>query len=279
MSASSVSYADPYVSGRAPELVMFNVGFERGLTQDLTLAVNYVGNESHFIVTGSNPRGNLVNQLDPKYLAGLGPVKDSTGTKPILNAAATPANVAIVQQYMAGAPSPAFIQNAAAVSTSATIAQMLVAYPQYSTVTDTWGNVGNFSYHSLQITLNQRLSQGLTFNINFTYSKNIGDDATFRSGFQFLQPPSLAGPNPGVRIASSVPGRPFRFPRPCTPLASINCLSAKARSATIRASSGGRPVAGSFRRFTSIRRVRPSRSLGAAAVRQPIRARDSACLI
>lgn len=43
--------------------------------------------------------------------------------------------------------------------------------------------VGNFSYNSLQINLIQRLSNGLTFNVNYTYAKNIGDDGTFRSGF------------------------------------------------------------------------------------------------
>jgi hypothetical protein len=187
VSASSVSYADPYLSGRAPELEMFNAGFERGITQNMTLAVNYVGNESHFIInsgtTGSNARGYWAGQLDPKYLAGLGSVKDSTGTKPLLISAATAANVAILEQNMAGSPNPAYFQQAATVSTAATIAQMLVAFPQYSSTSDTWGNVGNFSYGSLQITLNQRLSSGLTFNVNYTYSRNIGDDGTFRSGF------------------------------------------------------------------------------------------------
>ena len=90
--------------GRAPEIVMWNFGFEQSLTSDLTLGVNYVGNESHFIInSGSvgsglngNARGYWTNQLNPKYLAVLGAVKDSGGTKPILNAAATPANAAIV---------------------------------------------------------------------------------------------------------------------------------------------------------------------------------------
>jgi hypothetical protein len=60
---------------------------------------------------------------------------------------------------------------------------MLTAFPQYSGVSDAWGNVGNFSYNSLQVTLQQRMSHGLTFNVNYTYAKNIGDDGTFRSGF------------------------------------------------------------------------------------------------
>lgn len=187
VSASSVSYADPYFSGRAPQIVLWNFGFERSITPDTTLGVNYVGNESHFIInsgtTGSNARGYWTNQLNPKYLAVLGSVKDSTGTKPILTAAATAANAAIVSTYFPQAPVPAFFTAAGAINTSATIAQMLTAFPQYSSVSDTWGNVGNFTYHALQVTLNQRMHKGLTYNINYTFSKNLGDDGTFRSGF------------------------------------------------------------------------------------------------
>ena len=187
VTANGVSYADPYFSSRAPELNFYNAGIQRAVTKDMTIAVNYVGNESHFIVnsgtTGGNPRGLWSNQLNPVYLAALGGVLDSTGTKPLLIAAATPANVAILQSKVPGAKIPAFYQAAAGVSTTATIAQGLVAFPQYSGVTDTWGNVGNFSYNSLQITLLQRFAHGLSFNVNYTYSKNIGDDGTFRSGF------------------------------------------------------------------------------------------------
>ena len=187
VSAGSVAYADPYFSGRAPQIVLYNFGFERSITPDLTLAINYAGNESHFIVnsgtTGGAARGYWANQLNPKYLAVLGSVKDSTGTKPILTAPATPANAAIVTSYVGDAPAPAFFTAAGAVSGSATVAQMLTHFPQYSGVSDTWGNVGNFSYNSLQITLNQRMHNGLTYNINYTYAKNLGDDGTYRTGF------------------------------------------------------------------------------------------------
>jgi hypothetical protein len=186
--ASSVAYADPYVSGRAPELNFYNAGIERAITKNMTLAINYVGDQSHFIInstsSGANARGYWVNQLDPKYLAGLGGVLASDGKTPILIAAATAANVAKAESVMPSINIPAFFQAAAAVSTTPTIAQGLVAFPQYSGVTDTWGeNVGNFSYNSLQITLLQRTAKGLSFNFNYSYSKNIGDDGSFRSGF------------------------------------------------------------------------------------------------
>jgi len=60
---------------------------------------------------------------------------------------------------------------------------MLTPFPQYSGVSDTWGNVGNFSYNSLQITVDQKLSHGLTFDFNFTYAKNLGDDGPYRDGY------------------------------------------------------------------------------------------------
>ena len=192
VTASGVSYADPYISSRAPEFTFWNAGIQRAVTKDMTIAVNYVGNESHFLINSTNTgvgtaRGYWSNQLNPIYLAGLGGVTglSSTGAQvPILIAPATSANVAKAAAAMPGISIPVFFQNAAAVNSAATIAQGLVAFPQYSGVTDTWGsNVGNFSYHSLQITLLQRLSHGLTFNVNYTYSKNIGDDGTFRSGF------------------------------------------------------------------------------------------------
>ncbi|GAC1418366.1 MAG: hypothetical protein NVSMB62_10070 [Acidobacteriaceae bacterium] len=186
-SPGGVSFADFYLSGRAPEFTFFNAGIERSITKDMTISVNYVGDQSHFLSTGGNARGFWANQLNPVYLAALGGVADSTGTRPILNAAATSANIAKAQTVMAGLNVPAFYQTAANAnpnSSSLTLAQGLVAFPQYSGVTDLWGsNVANITYHSLQIVLLQRMSHGLSFNVNYTYSKNIGDDGTFRSGF------------------------------------------------------------------------------------------------
>ncbi|MGA7339411.1 MAG: TonB-dependent receptor, partial [Terracidiphilus sp.] len=187
VSASSVSYADPHYSGRAPELELYNFGLERAITPSMTLALNYVGNESHFIVnsgtTGANARGYWSNEVSPTYLSILGPVLDSTGSKPLLNAQATPANLSILAQYAPSAPQPAFFAAAGAISSSATIQQMLTHFPQYSGVSDAWGNVGNFSYNSLQIVLQQRMSHGLNFTVNYTWAKNIGDDGTYRTGF------------------------------------------------------------------------------------------------
>ncbi|QEE30889.1 TonB-dependent receptor [Terriglobus albidus] len=193
VTGQGVSFADPYFSGRAPNFTFYNVGIQHSLTKDMVLAINYVGNQSHHLINSTsnaaNARGYWSNQLNPIYLAGLGSVTATDGKTPILIAPATSANVAKAQAAMPGIKIPQNFQDAAAASNggAATIAQGLTAFPQYSGVTDTWGNVGNFSYNSLQVTVQQRMSRGLTFNFNYTWSKNVGNDGTFRSGFAIPQ--------------------------------------------------------------------------------------------
>jgi hypothetical protein len=182
VTAGSTAYADPYLSGRAPEFALFNAGIQQALTNSLTLTLNYAGTQSHFLAaSGSNGRGYWAGQLDPQYLVALGSVADSTGKAPVLSATATAANVAIVKANLPNYKLPyAAISGA---STKATIAQTLLAFPQYSGVSDTWGNVANISYNSLQASLEQRPWHGLSYTVNYTWSKNMGDEGTYRSGY------------------------------------------------------------------------------------------------
>jgi hypothetical protein len=197
VTASSMGYEDPYFAGRAPMYTFWNVGFERTITKDMTLQVNYAGDESHHAFDGnsSNARGYWNNQLDPKYIALLGPVNGvnaSGGTVSLLTAPATTANITTLDSVIPNAPNPAFFiaaANANKTNSGVSIAQMLTAFPQYSSVNDALGGAytDNFSYNAIQLTLSQRLAHGLTFNVNYTYSKNIGDDGTFRSGYNIPQ--------------------------------------------------------------------------------------------
>ncbi|HEY4355643.1 MAG TPA: carboxypeptidase regulatory-like domain-containing protein [Acidobacteriaceae bacterium] len=182
VTAAGVAYADPYLSGRAPEFELYNVGLQQAITPSITLSLNYAGTQSHFLLaSGSNARGYWSNQLDPKYIVALGAVADSTGKAPLLGAKATPANVAIAMANLTGYKLP--YASISASNTNATIAQTLLAFPQYSGVTDTWGNSANISYHSMQVSLSQRPVHGLSYTLNYTWSKNMGDEGTYRSGY------------------------------------------------------------------------------------------------
>jgi hypothetical protein len=173
---TGINFADPYLSGRAPEFSFFNVGMQREITNNLVVTVNYVGSQSHFIAGAGGIRGFYAGQLDPKWLA-LG----SNLSKP-----ATAANIAAAQAATGltlPVPYPGYTA-AAAVNSSATIAHMLVWKPQYSGTTDTWGtNVANANYNAFQLSVSQRASHGLTLNINYTYSHNIDNAGTTRSGY------------------------------------------------------------------------------------------------
>ncbi|GAA3750426.1 carboxypeptidase-like regulatory domain-containing protein [Terriglobus aquaticus] len=187
-----VTYVDPYLSGRAPTVYSFNFGFQQALSNSLTVTANYAGTIAHFLLTGgSNARGYWANQMNPVYTAALGPLLASDNKTPLLNAPATAANLAIATRAVPGINVPAAIAAAAngAGGSNIRMEQVLVAFPQYAStsggnVTDIWGqNVGNNSYNSFQLTLAQRPWKGLSYTLNWTFSRNIGDDGTFRSGF------------------------------------------------------------------------------------------------
>jgi hypothetical protein len=130
--------------------------------------MSYVGSEGHFEITdGGNGRGYWINQLDPKYL--------SLGAN--LSNKATPANIATIAA-LGVTPQNGF----ASFDPNQAISTLLKPFPQYS-VSDTYGNIANSNYHGLQTTLQQRASHGLTFMLNYTWSKSIDDGGTFRSGY------------------------------------------------------------------------------------------------
>ncbi|ADW71122.1 TonB-dependent receptor [Granulicella tundricola] len=172
--ASSVSYADPYLSGRAPYTVSFNFGIQQALTRTLTLSADFAGNQSHFLV--ANSRGFYQDQLAPQYqaLGALlkqlpGGMDKATGKTYLQEAQAIIPGIGLPYTTFGGS--------------AATISQMLKPFPQYSSVTDTWGDIGNANYNALQISLQERKWHGLDLALNYTYSKTIDDISGVRSGY------------------------------------------------------------------------------------------------
>jgi hypothetical protein len=62
------------------------------------------------------------------------------------------------------------------------INQVLKPFPQYNGLSDTMALVANSNYNVLQISIQGRQSHGLSFTVNYTFSKTL-DDGTFRSGY------------------------------------------------------------------------------------------------
>lgn len=158
----AVTFGDP--DSQPPRYQNWNLSVQRSLTNSLVVTAAYVGSNGKQLRGGG--RGPWSNQMDPKYLV-LGN---------LLNSNATPANIALAQAIVPGIglPFPTFV---------GTIAQMLRPFPQYNSVTDVYGDVGQSNYNAMQLSLQQRLSRGLTFNFNYTFSKALGTINGNRSAY------------------------------------------------------------------------------------------------
>jgi hypothetical protein len=168
-SPQSISYGDPYYGGRAPQFIDYNFGLQQQLTHNLVLGITYVGSQGHFeSPDSSTARGEWINQLSPQYLS-LGTILGTEVKK------LTPAQQATLSA--AGITLPANF------NTAQTVAQALAPFPNYKTLSDTYGNVANSNYNSLQASLTQRASHGLTFMLDYIWSKSIDDGGTYRSGY------------------------------------------------------------------------------------------------
>jgi hypothetical protein len=188
-------YEDPYLSGRAPEFNFWNFGMERQITKDISVTANYAGSESHFIAGAANMRGLQSGQINPMWLRLAAAMQNapSNPSKLTINSAATTANLAFANALGGSLGLPtinlpyASFGTAAATSAGsgqATILRALTWMPQFSGSTDTWGSQSaNAVYHSFQLSVAKRLSHGLTFNVNYTYSHDIDDAGTQRSGW------------------------------------------------------------------------------------------------
>lgn len=169
---SSMQYNDPYLGGRAPEYINWNLGVQRQIINTITATVNYVGSEGHFLQLDSNhARGYWSDDLDPKYIAQLGYNVYASHLSDTSNLATD------CTTYSLPCPSATLMAN-----TKQALSTFLKPFP-FQAVGDSFGYVGNSNYHALQAMLSMRRWHGLTLSANYTFSKVIDDGGSFRTGY------------------------------------------------------------------------------------------------
>ena len=178
------TFADPYLGGKAPQFVNYSFGMQQELSPTTTFTLTYVGSQGRYLTPDSlNGRGYYNNQLDPKYL--------NLTTQ--LNAQATPANLAAAGVTL---PYASFGGTA-----NPSVSQALKPFPQYGSVSDAYGFIGRTWYNALQAYVTKRVSNGLTFMSNYTWSRSIDNNGTFRSGYDI---PSYASADGQFHAARSL---------------------------------------------------------------------------
>jgi hypothetical protein len=82
-------------------------------------------------------------------------------------------------------PNPFFNVIATGPLATATVQRqvLLRAFPQFTSVSQQYLGQANSTYDALQVTLQKRMSQGLTVLMGYTWSKNIGDANNLTTGF------------------------------------------------------------------------------------------------
>jgi hypothetical protein len=190
--AVSINYVPWKIAGKPPYFENWNFGIQREITSNMTVGISYAGSGSHFVL-GNSAVGTWTNSMPLQDLA-LGP---------LLASQATPANIAAAQAILPGVGLPF-------ANFQGTISQMLKPYPQYAGVGYLWGTRGTSTYNSLQLNLNRRFSRGLTFNINYVFSKEMDNLGGNRNPFNgSLDRAPGAGDRPHVVAATAVWALPF----------------------------------------------------------------------
>ena len=136
----------------------FNAGFQYQFAPTWLLDLSWVGNKSNRLVTGVfNPM-----QVDSRHLA-LGNLL----TLPIDDPAVAAAGFS--------RPYPSF---------KGPLSQALRPFPQYNGLILTQsGNVGQSSYHSLQMKVEKEFSNGLFFLTSYSWAKTLTDSSSALAGF------------------------------------------------------------------------------------------------
>jgi hypothetical protein len=171
---------------------------QRSITPTLSVTAGYSGSQSHFVAAATVP-GFWSGQIDPANLPSLASVY--VNKQSIFAASATAANIAAAQAANPSihVPYASYVQPVGGTNSTASIGRMLRPFPQYSSPPGVeWDNIGNISYNAFELTLKQAAWKGLSYTVNYTYSRNIGDDGTSRTAFAVPAAASSSGaPIPG----------------------------------------------------------------------------------
>jgi len=150
----------PRGSGRPADMQSWNLDVQRQITANLVVSVAYVGSKGTHL-----PALNIIpNQVSTSFLS-LG--SDLTKNATCLSSGGCPNAVAAGVTL----PYPGFTGN---------INQLLRPFPQYGDFNQednsfTPDRTGSSTYHAMQVGVEKRFAQGLSFLVSYTISKNITD--------------------------------------------------------------------------------------------------------
>lgn len=157
---------NPAQDGWAPYDIVWSIGIQRELPSSMFLSVNYTGNRGNRLPSQLNP----INQLNPYYLQEYG----SLLGEPFAT---------VAPQLGLTAPFPNFTT----IEPGATLLQALRPYPQfqgsYGGIMNNFDDNGSSLYNALQVQLEKRYTNGLSFLVSYNLSRMMSDTNSGFSSF------------------------------------------------------------------------------------------------
>ena len=167
-------------AGRTPYEQSWSFGVQQELGSSTVLDVEYVGKKgTRLYFAGANNfnvLGPQVESLTPNQIGNLG------------NYVPNPLAPLLTGSYYANSPLSASTVQAF---------QLMLPYPQFTSVTTDEPPTADASYHALQVTVEKRYSNGLQLLANYTWSKSIDDSSIYDTNVAFL---GSYGPNSGYAL-------------------------------------------------------------------------------
>jgi hypothetical protein len=159
--------------GYAPYSQQWNVNLQRDLGWNTLITAAYVANR----VIHLPSQNNRIGQMDPKYDDQYGDVIDPVTNQSVL---ADSFSTGDAQRMGFSLPYPNFVNDFGG---SATVAQALGPYPQYSYIFNNFEGFGTTQYQSAQIQVEKRFSDGLSFLAGYTLSRLMDNTSSGFSSF------------------------------------------------------------------------------------------------
>ncbi len=157
-------------AGRPGRLLQWNIALQREINRNLVVDASYVGNRG---VWWTSPGLATLNSISEATLRRFGfndftSASDAALLTGLVSGLATntAARTNLANRGITGFPYSNF-------PTSQTVRQSLRDYPQYNSNGLGGSPLGNTWYDAFQLSVTQRFSHGLSFNMNYNFSKNL----------------------------------------------------------------------------------------------------------
>jgi Carboxypeptidase regulatory-like domain/TonB dependent receptor len=142
-----------------PWMMQWNFNVQRELPAKVLVEVAYVGTRGLQLAHGTES-GMNINQLDPKNMA-LGSKLNDLVDNPFYG----------------------LVNNGVLASAKVARSQLLRPFPQFTTINPLFSSGASSTYHSLQVSANKRLSQGVQFQAAFTWAKGLDNGQSYQDSY------------------------------------------------------------------------------------------------